>query len=162
MDTIETLIPDDRGNHLVVVLYFYDNAYKINAFQIPPEFHDIEIADININKLDLDKPLGLAAFNKMCKWLIEQFMLYPNAVFSFICSLEPLERHTHPLSPEKYRWNLFDILFQRNYSKLKKLGIHSKYIIVGQDDYQTDARVFYRDKHAPIVHVVESHIKEKI
>ena len=161
MVTIETLIPDNKGNHLVVVLYFYDDTNKINAFQIPPEFHDIEIADINIKKLDLDKPLGLVALNKMCDWLMEQFMLFPNSVFSFICSLEPLENYNHQLSPEKYRWSLFDILFQRNLSKLEKLGIHSKNIIVGKDNYQTDARVFYRDQHAPIIYIVESHIKEK-
>lgn len=161
MDTIETLIPDNKGNHLVVVLYFYDNSSKINAFQIPPEFHDIEIADININKLDIDKPLGLVAFNKMCDWLIEQFMLYPNSVFSFICSLEPVGNYNHLLSPEKYIWNLFDLLFRRNIPKLERLGIHSKNIIVGNGNYQTDARIFYRDKHAPIVYIVESHIIEK-
>lgn len=161
MITIETLVPDNQGNHLVVVLYFYDNANKINAFHIPTEYHDIEIADININKLDSEKPLGLIAFNKMCDWLTEQFMLYPNAVFSFICSLEPLENYHHQLSPEKYRWNLFDILFHRNLRKLEKLGIHSKHIIVGKDPYKTDARIFYRDKHAPLVYIVESHIKEK-
>ena len=160
MDTIETLIPDNKGNHLVVVLYFYDNANKLNAFQIPPEFHDIEIADINISKLDLHQPLHFSAFNRMCDWLIEQFMLYPHSVFSFICSLEPLATHHH-LSSEKYRWNLFEILFQRNASRLEKLGIHSKKIIVGKDNYQTDARVFYRDKHIPIVNIVESHIQEK-
>ena len=161
MDTIETLIPDNKGNHLVVVLYFYDNANKLNTFQIPPEFHDIEIADININKLDIHHPLSLSAFNRMCDWLIEQFLLYPHSIFSFICSLEPLTTHHNQLSSEQYRWSLFEILFKRNISRLEKLGIHSKKIIVGKDDYQTDARVFYRDKHAPIVHIVESHIKEK-
>ena len=88
-------------------------------------------------------------------------MLYPHSIFSFICSLEPLTTHHNQLSSEQYRWSLFEILFKRNISRLEKLGIHSKKIIVGKDDYQTDARVFYRDKHAPIVHIVESHIKEK-
>ena len=68
----------------MVVLYFYDDLNKINAFQIPTEFHEIDIADINIRKLNLEKPLAYSAFNKMCKWLLEQFLLYPNFVFSFI------------------------------------------------------------------------------
>lgn len=51
METIETLIQDNEGNHLVVVLYFYDDNDKIGTFQIPQEFTGLDIADININKL---------------------------------------------------------------------------------------------------------------
>ena len=97
----------------------------------------------------------------MCNWLIEQFMLYPNSIFSFICSLEPLEGNHRHINAEKFRWKLFETLYKRNHDKLKRLGIHSKNIIVGKDNYQTDARVFYRDKHSAIVHIVESHIKDK-
>lgn len=37
MDPIETLIPDNEGNHLVVVLSFYDETYFTVA-NIPPLF----------------------------------------------------------------------------------------------------------------------------
>ncbi len=52
MDSTEILIPDNEGNHLVVVLYFYDDNDKADTFQIPQEFAELDIADININKLD--------------------------------------------------------------------------------------------------------------
>lgn len=85
MESIETLIPDNEGNHLVVVLTFYDNSQKTDTFQIPSEFADIEIADISIEKLELSQPLGIRALFKMCQWLIMQFSQYSNTVFSFIC-----------------------------------------------------------------------------
>lgn len=91
METVETLIPDNEGNHLVVALSFYDDSQKTDTFQIPQEFTGLEIADISIEKLDLDLPLGIRAFYKMCGWLIKQFMQFPNAVFSFILSV-PLTR----------------------------------------------------------------------
>ncbi|MDE5788348.1 MAG: hypothetical protein K2H79_07400 [Bacteroidaceae bacterium] len=56
METIETLIPDNEGNHLVVVLYFYDDEDKEASFHIPSDFTNIEIVDINIRKLDLEHP----------------------------------------------------------------------------------------------------------
>lgn len=67
MESVETLIPDNEGNHLVVVLNFYDEEQKADTFQIPSEFADVDIADIEIEKLCLDQPLGLSAFNKMCR-----------------------------------------------------------------------------------------------
>lgn len=46
MESVDTLIPDNEGNHLVVVLTFYDEYQKTNTFQIPSEFTELEIADI--------------------------------------------------------------------------------------------------------------------
>lgn len=160
MESIENLIPDNKGNHLVVVLYFYDNQDKSHTSQIPSEFLELDIADINIRKLELDRPLAVGAFFRMCNWLVEQFLLYPNAVFSFICSTDDLINH-HGIAPEMYRWNLFECLYFRNKLKLLNLGISSKEIVVGPEGYQTYARVFYRDKHAPIIHIVESHLHSK-
>ncbi len=76
MESVETLIPDNEGNHLVVVLNFYEDSQKTGTFQIPSEFTGLDIADISIEKLNLDRPLGLRAFHKMCQWLIEQFMQF--------------------------------------------------------------------------------------
>lgn len=139
MDSIEILIPDNEGNHLVVALTFYDNTAKIDTFQIPEEFECLDIADISINKLDLDKPLHLRAFFKMCEWLIEQFLLFPNAVFSFITSTDLLDTNHRDIEPVQYRWNLFEFFYQRNISKLYELGIESKDIIIGPEDYHTFA-----------------------
>ncbi len=35
---IHALIPDNEGNHLVVVLSIYDNNEKTDSFQIPQEY----------------------------------------------------------------------------------------------------------------------------
>lgn len=161
MESVETLIPDNEGNHLVVVLNFYEDNQKTEAFRIPPEFTELEIADIAIEKLYLDQPLGLRAFYRMCQWLTEQFVQFPNAVFSFICSMEPLETNHRSLAPEQYRWNLFEYFYQHNIYRLKKLDIESKDIIVGPDGYQSFARVFYRTSQAPIIHLVISHLANK-
>lgn len=161
MDSVENLIPDKEGNHLVVALSFYDDTMKAGAFQIPEEFGDLDIADISINKLDIDKPLHLRAFFKMCEWLIEEFLIFPNAVFSFICSTDPLATNHTDISSEQYRWNLFEHFYQRNIPRLRNMGIESKDIIVGPDGYQTFARVFYRTSHAPIIHLVTAHLSSK-
>lgn len=161
MESVEILIPDNEGNHLVVVLNFYEDNQKTCTFQIPPEFTELEIADIAIEKLDLYQPLGLRAFYKMCQWLIEQFVHFPNAVFSFICSTDPLDTNHRSLAPEQYRWNLFEYFYQHNIDKLKELSIESKDIIVGPDGYQSFARVFYRTSHAPIIHLVVAHLENK-
>lgn len=160
MESVETLIPDNEGNHLVVVLNFYDNNQKTDTFQIPSEFTGLEIADIAIEKLYLDRPLGLRAFYKMCQWLTEQLLQFPNAMFSFICSTDPLETN-HQIAAEQYRWNLFEFFYQRNKAKLNEHGIESKDIIVGPDGCQTFARVFYRTSHASIIHIVIAHLTDK-
>ena len=161
METIETLIPDNEGNHLVVVLYFYDDDDKINSFQIPTEFSHVEIADININKINLDRPLKSRAFFRLCGWLIEQFLQYPNAIFSFICSTDPLDSRHQDIPPELYRWNLFEKLYERYRIKMVQLGVHSKDIIVGPEGFQTFAKVFYRGRHTPIIHLVTDHLSQK-
>ncbi len=161
METAETLIPDNEGNHLVVVLNFYEDSQKIDTFRIPPEFTELEIADISIEKLYLDQPLGLRAFYGMCQWLVEQFLQFPKAVFSFICSTDPLETNHSSIAPEQYRWNLFEYFYQYNIDRLKEIGIESKDIIVGPDGYQSFARVFYRVSHAPIIHLVIAHLENK-
>ncbi|MCM1519029.1 MAG: hypothetical protein NC117_10345 [Pseudoflavonifractor sp.] len=161
MESIETLIPDNEGNHLVVALSFYDDNDKADTFQIPEEFAELDIADISIAKMGLDKPLSLRAFFSMCHWLIEQLTIFPNAVFSFICSTDPLDTNHPSISPEEYRWHLFEYLYARNISRLQGMGIESKEIIVGPVGYQTFARVFFRTKHAPIIHFVISHLESK-
>lgn len=161
MDSIEILIPDNEGNHLVVALSFYDECIKSDTFRIPDEFAELDIADISISKLDIYKPLSLCAFHKMCQWLIEQFLIFPNAVFTFICSTDPLANNHIDLTYPKYRWRLFEHFYQRNIKRLKALGIESKDLIVGQGEYQTFARVFYRQSHAPIIHVVIDHLNNK-
>lgn len=161
MEYIETLIPDNEGNHLVVALGFYDKTDKSTTFHIPEEFASLEIADISINKIDLDKPLNLRAFFKMCQWLIDQISIFPNAVFSFVCSTDYLETHHQGISPELYRWNLFNNLYIRCLPKLLVMGIDSKDIIVGPDGYQTFAKVFYRTQLAPIIHIVAEHLHNK-
>lgn len=161
MNQIENLIPDNEGNHLVIVLNFYDEIQKNNVFQIPSEFSKFDIVDISINKLFLDKPLHLRAFFKLCQWLIEQFNIYHNAVFSFICSTDHLLTHHQYINPEYYRWMLFESLYQRNKSNLLALGIESKSIVVGPDGYQTFARVFYRQKHSSIIHIIVDPLENK-
>ncbi len=52
-------------------------------------------------------------------------------------------------------------IFIRNKKRLNELNIHSKFILVGPDGYQTYARVFYRDRHAPVIHLVIDHLKDK-
>ena len=161
MEAIETLIPDNEGNHLVVVLSFYEDSQKNATFQIPPEFIGLEIADISIEKLEINQPLGIRAFHKMCQWLLEQLLQFPNAVFSFICSTDPLKTNHNMIAPEQYRWNLFEAFYYRNIDRLSTLGIESKDIVVGPNGYQTFARVFYRSIHAPVIHLVISHLNSK-
>lgn len=161
MESIETLISDNEGNHLVVVLYFYDDSDKSNTFQIPDGFSDLDIADISIRKLDLDKPLALGALYRMCNWLMEQLMLFPNAVFSFLCSFDPLTTHHRGLAPEQYRWLLFERLSQRYQPQLEKAGINTQEFIVGPEGFRTYAKVFYRDRHSPIIHIVVSNLTSK-
>ena len=97
----------------------------------------------------------------MCQWLIEQLLLFPNAVFTFICSTDPLKTNHSKLAPEQYRWNLFESFYKRNIAKLNALEIESKDIIIGSNGYQTFARVFYRTTHPPVIHIVIAHLSTK-
>ena len=40
MESIETIIPDNEGNHLVIVLSFYDDNDKTGTFQIPQNLYN--------------------------------------------------------------------------------------------------------------------------
>ena len=81
MEAIENIIPDNWGNHLVVALSFYDEVMKAHTFHIPEEYEGLDIADISISKINLDVPLNIRAFFRMCDWLLEQFISSPKTVF---------------------------------------------------------------------------------
>ncbi|MDE7389048.1 MAG: hypothetical protein K2M97_07355 [Muribaculaceae bacterium] len=157
MESVETLIPDNQGNHLVVALNFCDDIVRDGIAQIPSEFCEFEIADISIRKLYLDKPLNIRAFFKMCNWLMEQLTIFSNTIFWFICSTEELATNHSEMTSAQYRWQLFDLFYHRNITELRNMGIESKEIIVGSEN-KTYMRVFYRMCHAPVIHVVSANI----
>lgn len=157
MNSIECTFSDTKGNHLLVALDFYDSRYKKDSLQIQEEFFDIDIIDINIGKVYLDKPISPAVFFKMSNWLLDQFKLHDNAVFTYVCSIDDLDCNHKEIEPQLYRWKLFDLLFQRT----SKAHINVQDVIVGPKDFQTFGRAFYRDKHAPVIHIIAAHLQDK-
>ena len=159
MKSIENTFSDKEGNHLMVALDFCDDDYKQNTLNIPEEFSDVDIVDINIEKVYIDKPISAAVFFRMSAWLLLQYNIHDNAVFSFICSTDELPNvNPRALSPQMWRWILFDRLFHR---VKDKRDINLQDIMVGPDDYITYGRAFFRAKHAPIIHIVCAHLQEK-
>lgn len=161
MEREETLISDNEGNHLLVALDFYDEDYKFAVLNIPPEFDDIEIADISIEKDMLDKPIGYKAFADMCAWLAARFSGHRNLIMTFICSIDELTTNHPSITPQKYRWNLFDLLYKRTISQKIISNINIQDVIIGPEGFQSYGRAFYRDSHAPIVHLIVSHLNGK-
>ena len=158
MKSIEHTFSDNEGNHLLVALYFCDNDYKRNSLHIPEEYIDIEIVDIDITKVYVEKPIHFGVFFRMSSWLLMQFEKYDKAVFNYICSMDDLNTNHSELKPQIYRWNLFDRLYQRLASDL---NIRVQDVVVGPSDYQSMGRAFYRDSHAPVIHVVAAYLQEK-
>lgn len=158
MKSIEAAFYDKEGNHLMVALDFYDDDYKQNTLQIPEEYSDIEIVDINIEKADLKRPISCAAFFKMTTWLVEQFKTHENAIFTYICSISELETNHKGINPQEYRRDLFDALLQR---VIKNAQFNVQDIVLGPEGFLTFGRAFYRDRHSPIVYIATSYLKEK-
>lgn len=159
MDSIENTFSDNEGNHLMVALDFCDNDYKQDSLNIPTEYSDVEIVDISIEKVYLEKPINPIVFFQMSSWLLEQFEIHDNAVFTFICSTDELPTGTRNYkTPQIWRWTLFDRLFNRIKTKT---DLNSMDVIVGPEEYLTYGRAFYRSKHAPIIHIISAHLKEK-
>ena len=158
MESIEQTFSDNKGNHLLVALYFYDSDYKQTALHIPDEFTGIEIVDIDIEKAFRDKPIHPVVFFRMSSWLLEQFENHKEAVFSFICSTEDLATNHPDQSPQLYRWNLFDKLYRR---LAEGSGINIQDVIVGPDGFQSFGRAFYHDRHASVIHIVASYLQDK-
>ncbi len=158
MESIEQTFSDNKGNHLLVALYFYDNDYKQTSLHIPDEYADVEVVDIDIEKTFREKPIHPVVFFRMSSWLLQQFNDHENAVFSFICSTEDLATNHPDQSPQSYRWNLFDRLYRR---MAQKAEINTQDVIVGPDGYQSFGRAFYRDRHASIIHIVAAYLQEK-
>ena len=159
MKSIENTFSDNEGNHLMVALDFYDDSYKHDTLNIPEEYADIDIVDINIEKVFLDKPINPVVFFKMSAWLLQQYESHSNAVFSFICSTDEIPNSDHRgMTPQMWRWTLFDRLFNRVKSKV---DLNSQDVVVGPNEYLTYGRAFYRAKHAPIIHIVCAYLREK-
>lgn len=158
METIENIFSDHKGNHLLVALDFYDFNYKRDILSIPEEFCDIDIVDINIGKAFVDKPIHYSVFITMSTWLMNEFEKNPNAIFSYICSTDELPTNHSDLKPYIYRWTLFNQLFKRIKNKI---DVNILDVIVGEDEYQSFARAFYRDRQAPILHLISSHLQNK-
>lgn len=71
MDSIENTFSDNEGNHLMVALDFCDDDYKQDSLNIPTEYSDVEIVDIGIEKVYLEKPINPIVFFQMSSWLLE-------------------------------------------------------------------------------------------
>lgn len=157
---IEELIPDNEGNYLLVALDFYDLYYKLNVLRIPEEFSDIEIADISINKIDLDAPLHHRALFKMCDWLLSQFNRI-DGVFTFICSIDDLKTNHGDVLPQEYRWRLFNLLYLRAKSQSNFSSICIRDLEIGPEGYRTYARAFYGQSKLPIVNLITFNLLDK-
>lgn len=158
MESIEKIFSDKGGNHLLVALYFYDADYKQNVLNIPEEYSNIRIIDIDITKVHVDSPINPTVFFKMSDWLLKLFEEMEDTVFSFICSTEDLATNHDILQPQTYRWNLFDRLYQRKKSN-KDIKIQD--IIIGPEEYRTYGRAFYHENQSPIIHLITSYLEEK-
>lgn len=158
MKSVEQVFSDNRGNHILVALYFYDKDYKQAVLNIPEEYADINVIDINITKARLDKPINPAALFKMSRWLLQQFDKYENAIFPFICSTDDLSTNHPDKSPQVYRWELFDKLYM---CVARNAGINVQDVIVGAEGFQSLGRAFYRDKHTTIIKFVAEYLQDK-
>lgn len=158
MDSIEKTFSDKGGNHLLVALYFYDLDYKQNILNIPAEYADINIIDIDITKAFVDLPINSIVFFRMSDWLLHKFEEMEDTVFTFICSTAELDTHHPHILPQQYRWNLFDKLYQRKKMNNK---IKIQDAIIGPEGYQSYGRAFYHEKQSPIIHLISSYLKDK-
>lgn len=158
MKSIEKSFSDNEGNHLLVALDFYDDDYKQNVLEIPEQYADIDVVDINIAKAFLDKPIHFSAFFRMASWLLQQFNENENAVFTYTCSTEELATNHLDIEPQYYRWRLFDVLLQRMPAKTY---LTTQDVNIGPEGFQSYGRAFYRTKHAPIIYIVKAHLREK-
>ncbi len=158
MSSIQNVFSDNEGNHLLVALDFCDDIYKLNALNIPEEFADTQIIDINIGKVYVNQKIHFSVFFKMSTWLMEQFQKYPDAIFTYICAIQELPNNHPQLNPQQFRWQLFDALSNRI---LRNADIQTQDVIIGSGEYQTFGRAFYRLSQAPIIHLVTANIKDK-
>lgn len=161
MDSLENLISDNEGNHLLVALDFYDDEYKMRYLHIPEEFAEVEVADISIEKNILDRPLNYRAFSRLTGWLLQQYDAHPDAIFTFICSIDPIQTRHHDILPQEYRWRLFDTLFLRAMALRPYSDIMIQDVIIGPEGFQSFGRAFYRMRHSPLIHLIASHLRDK-
>lgn len=158
MESIEKTFSDKGGNHLLVALYFYDSDYKQKALNIPEEYSNVNIIDIDITKAFVDMPINPIVFFQMSDWLLKQFEQMEDTIFTFICSTGELDTHHPEMLPQKYRWDLFDRLYQRkkghNYIRIQD-------VIVGPEGYQSYGRAFYHETQSPIIHIISAYLQEK-
>lgn len=157
MKSIQNIFSDNEGNHLLVALNFYDKYYKINVLNIPEEFSDIEIVDISIEKVFVDQPIHFSVFFKMSKWMFNIFKK-EEAIFSYTCSIDELKTNHESLDPQSYRKTLFDALSSR---MLSSNGLQYVDFKIGTDEFKTFGRVFYKDLHRPIIHIVMNYLQDK-
>lgn len=158
MELIEKSFSDKGGNHLLVALYFYDDDYKQNVLNIPAEYSDVKIIDIDITKAYIDRPINQSVFFEMSNWLFQQFQQMSDAVFTFICSTADLDTRHNDMLPQSYRWNLFNRLYLR---KCAGEDIKIQDVIIGPEGYQSYARAFYHERQSPIIHIISSHLHDK-
>ena len=141
----------------MVALDFCDDQYKLLALNIPEEFANVEICEISIEKYYLDKGIHFSAFFKMGTWLLEQFNLHPNAIFTYVCALGDLQTNHSAYRPQFYRWKLFNTIQNR----LKFDGVLVQDVVIGEGDNCIYAKAFYRDCHRPIIHLITTYLTDK-
>ncbi|MDE6449433.1 MAG: hypothetical protein K2L41_05055 [Muribaculaceae bacterium] len=163
MELLEFKIPDNKGNHLLVALNFYDSDQKNNIFKIPRKWSSVEIIEINITKEHVNKPIDVHVFFKLCRELLCIFNQHENAIMFYEVSFDELllnQRHSY-LTPSDYRKKFFDTL------KLwvEKQGCGNNVLIidteVGPDGFVNHVRIFFRKKHLELVEQVTPYISGK-
>lgn len=158
MKSIDKIFSDKEGNHLLVALCFCDDDYKQNSLHIPEEYAEINIVDINITKAYVEKPIHFSVFFNMSSWLLHEFEMQDDAVFTFICSTDELTINHPDFLPQEFRWELFDRLYKR---RINAEGINVQDVIVGPEGYQSLGRAFYREKHSSIINIIVSYLRDK-
>lgn len=139
-----------------MALNFYDSDYKTNILGIPPEFANIEIVDIALEKVYIDNPIHFSVFFKMSSWIFSTFN-QNDAIFSYICSIDSIENNRQ-LVPQLYRKTLFDLLLKRIPDCNNILNMDFE---IGDGEYKTYGRIFYKQRHIPIIYAVLDNLKDK-
>lgn len=163
MESLEFKIPDNKGNQLLVALYFYDENQKINECHIPEKWKSVDVIEINITKEKVELPIDFHVFFKLSDELLKIFYEYDNAIMFYEVSfddLETSERHSH-LQPSDYRNMLFNSLKERIEAQGRGDGIYIIDTEVGPDGFINYVRIFFREKHLELVKGVAPYLEGK-
>ena len=151
----------DKGDHIWVVLSYYDTEY-LHAFTSDPLTQTLLFYDVTFVRISGNKMVGVKMLKAICDVLFRFMNDNETTVLCFYCDdLTDVSRHNRELTPQEYRSRLFSRMFDIYVHSNGITDIVNYGIKIESGDKPRFAHFITPEKYLPAIKLLGNVIMEK-